>query len=162
MESEVRGVEVVSHEESARRGGMISLAGLRREPVGAPQAMMTDLASVKPLTDDDLVRYWKEVAEELQLTELMSKGRPSLSDEGRTVEVESLTTWFNDDFKPHRMEVMERIRKKSGMPMLDCKVIPLFLEKDDVPYSPQEKYKAMWQQNPTLGELRKLFPQVDY
>ena len=45
------------------------------------------------------------------------------------------------------------------MRMLDCKVNQLFVDKDEVIYSPDEKYKAMLEANPAMmAELRKLFP----
>ena len=48
------------------------------------------------------------------------------------------------------------------MKMLDCKVNPLFVSKEEVIYSPEDKYSAMVEQNPKLAELRKLFPMIDY
>lgn len=118
-------------------------------------------ADVKPLTQEELDLYWQQTADELQLQNLMEKGKPRVGEHGR-IEIDALSTYFFDDFKPHRINVMESLRKKSGMPLLDCKVNPLFVEKDDVAYSPQDKYKAMLQVNPKLVELRKLFPQIDY
>ena len=38
----------------------------------------------------------------------------------------------------------------------------LFVSKDEVVYSPDDKYKAMVEKNPQLAELRKLFPNIDY
>ena len=46
--------------------------------------------------------------------------------------------------------------------MLECKVNPRFVEKEDVLYSPIDKYNAMLKVNPSLVELRKIFPQIDY
>ena len=137
--------------------GSISIAHLPEVKAAAPQ-LQTDL---KPLTQEDLDRYWQQTADELNLQQLMEKGKPHLGEHGR-IEIDAQTTYFHEEFKAHRIDVMESIRKKSGMPMLDCKVTPLYIEKDEVVYSPQDKYKAMLNVNPKLVELRKLFPQIDY
>lgn len=117
---------------------------------------------VKPLIQSDLEKYWNEIADELDLKLLMEKGVPKLGEHSGCIEIDAQSTYFHDEFKPHRIDIMELLRKKCGMPMLECKVNPLYLEKDEVIYSPQEKYKAMLQINPKLVELRKVFPQIDY
>lgn len=119
-------------------------------------------AEVKPLTQEDLERYWNEIAEELELTELMKDGAVKLGEQHGTIEVDAQTTYFHEDFKPHKIEVLEALRRKSGMKMLECKVNQLFVGKEEVIYSPDEKYKAMLESNPTLLQLRKLFPTIDY
>lgn len=137
--------------------GGISIANLPQVKASAPKLQ----TEVKPLTQEDLDRYWQQAADELNLQQLMEKGKPRLGEHGR-IEIDAQSTYFHEDFKAHRIDVMETLRKKTGMPMLDCKVNPLFVEKDEVIYSPQDKYKAMLQVNPKLVELRKLFPQIDY
>lgn len=119
-------------------------------------------AEVKPLTQEDLERYWNEIAEELELTELMKDGAVKLGEQHGTIEVDAQTTYFHEDFKPHKIEVLEALRRKSGMKMLECKVNQLFVGKEEVIYSPDEKYKSMLESNPTLLQLRKLFPTIDY
>ena len=138
--------------------GGISIANLPPVKVEQPRLQ----AEVKPLLQEDLERYWQEAAEELNLGLLMEKGKPKLGEHSGCIEVDALSTYFHEDFKPHRIHVMEVLRKKSGMPMLECKVNPLYIEKEEVIYSPQDKYKAMLQTNPKLVELRKIFPQIDY
>ena len=138
--------------------GGISIASIKPPKAAAPRLQ----AEVKPLTQDDLGRYWDETAAELGLADLMKEGLPHLADHPGQIEIDAQTTWFNEEFKPHRIDVMEALRRKSGMPMLDCKVNPLFVAKDEVIYSPTDKYNAMLQQNPKLLELRKLFPMIDY
>ncbi len=138
--------------------GSISIASVapKKEEVTKLQA------EVKPLTQEDLERYWNEIAEELELTELMKDGAVKLGEQHGTIEVDAQTTYFHEDFKPHKIEVLEALRRKSGMKMLECKVNQLFVGKDEVIYSPDEKYKAMLEANPTLQQLRKLFPAIDY
>ena len=115
----------------------------------------------KPLTQEDLERYWQETAAQLNLTELMSAAKVRLGENQRVIDVEATETWFAGDFRPHRIDVMQLLRQKSGMPMLECNVIPMFITKGTVIYTADEKYKAMLQVNPHLADLRKLFPIID-
>lgn len=117
---------------------------------------------VKPLTEESLAQYWKEVATKLDLEELMAEGIPHLGEHPGYFEVDAQTVSFAEEFKPHKIDVMEFFREKTGMRMLDCKVNPRFLEKTEVVYSPDDKYAAMLAANPHMAELRKLFPMIDY
>jgi len=119
-------------------------------------------SEVKPLTQEDLVQYWTEAAEALDLTELMNAAVVRPSEQTGMFEAEAQTVYFADEFKSHKLDVLEFMREKSGMPMLDCKVIPLYVSKEEVIYSPDAKYEAMLAANPKLIELRKLFPLIDY
>ncbi len=115
----------------------------------------------KPIVQADIERYWKETAEELNLADLMSAATVGLSENHRVVDITATETCFAADFRPHRIEVMQRLREKTGMPMLDCNVIPLFVSKDTIIYTAEEKYRAMLERNPHLAEMRKLFPEID-
>lgn len=117
---------------------------------------------VKPLTEEDLTAYWKEAGEKLDLQELLSEGIPHMGEKQGCFEVDAQSVSFHEEFKPHKIDVLEFLRGKTGMKMLDCKVNQLFVSKDEVIYSPEDKYKAMAEQNPQLAELRKLFPLIDY
>ena len=117
---------------------------------------------VKPLTEEDLAAYWKEAGEKLGLQELLAEGIPHLGEKQGCFEVDAQTVTFHEDFKPHKIDVMEFLREKTGMKMLDCKVNQRFVEKEEVVYSPDDKYKAMLEKNPKMAELRKLFPMIDY
>lgn len=117
---------------------------------------------VKPLTQEDLERYWNEAAEELKLQDLMKDGAVRLGEQHGTIEIDAQTTYFHEDFKPHKVKVLEVLRKKTCMTMLDCKVNQLFVGKDEVIYSPDEKFKAMLQSNPDMLAMRKLFPSIDF
>lgn len=119
-------------------------------------------AEVKQLTQEDLETFWKEVAAELNLEELMKNAIVKLGEQHGTIEIDAQTTYFHEEFKPHKTEVLEALRAKTGMRMLDCKVNQLFVGKDDVVYSPDEKYKVMLQANPALLSMRKLFPNIDF
>lgn len=138
--------------------GSISIGAIKPVKVEAPKLQ----GEVKPLTQEDLERYWRETAEELDLGELMSNADVRLGEHPGRIEIDARTTWFHEDFKSHKIDVMELLRKKCSMPMLDAKVNPLFVAQDEVIYSPTDKYNAMLKQNPKLLELRKLFPQIDY
>lgn len=117
---------------------------------------------VKPLTEEDLTVYWKEAGESLGLQELLAEGVPHLGEQQGRFEVDAQSVSFAEDFKPHKIDVMEFLRSKTGMKMLDCKVNQLFVGKEEVTYSPDDKYKAMVEKNPQMAELRKLFPMIDY
>lgn len=117
---------------------------------------------VKPLTEEDLSAYWTEAGEKLGLQELLAEGVPHLGEKAGCFEVDAQTVSFHEEFKPHKIDVMEFLRGKTGMKMLDCKVNPLFVSKEEVVYSPDDKYAAMLERNPQLAELRKLFPMIDY
>lgn len=117
---------------------------------------------VKSLNEEDLKQYWDEAAEKLGIVDIMKAGMPCLGEQTGLIEVDAQTVSFSDEFKPHKIEVMEFLRDKTGMKMLDCKVNPRYIEKTEVIYSPEDKYKAMLAANPSLVELRKLFPNIDY
>ncbi len=138
--------------------GSISIGAIKPMKVEAPKVQ----AEVKPLTQEDLECYWQEAGEELNLANLLSKATVRLGERPGTIEIDAQTTYFHEDFKPHKIEVLELLRKKSAMPMLDAKVNQKFVEQAELIYSPQDKYNAMLKQNPQLLALRKLFPQIDY
>ena len=119
-------------------------------------------AVVKPLTEEDLTRYWQETAEELKLQEVMKNAAVRVGEHVGRFEVDATTTYFVDEFRSHKIDVLERMRKKTGMQMLDCRVNPLFVAQDEKVYSPDDKYNAMLEDNRQLAALRKLFPEIDY
>lgn len=117
---------------------------------------------VKPLTQEDLERYWKEVAAETGLTDVMKNATVRMGEHVGRFEVDAQTTYFADEFRSHKIEVLEAMRKKTGMKMLDCKVNPMFVAQDEKVYNPDDKYNAMLQSNPNLAALRHLFTEIDY
>ena len=127
-------------------------------PVAAAPKVQVE---VRPLTQPDLERYWQETAAELDLGDLMAAAKPALGENSRVVDVVATETWFATDFRQHRIAVMQRLREKSGMPMLDCNVVPMFISKDTIIYTAEEKYRAMAERNPHLAAMRKLFPEID-
>lgn len=129
------------------------------DKVAEPHRLVGD---VKPMTADDLTAYWHEAATTLGLEELLASGVPRLGEKPGIIEIDAQTVAFNDEFRPHRIDVMEVLRDKSGMPMLDCKVNPMFVTQEELIYSPENKYKAMLEANPAMLELHKLFPQIDH
>lgn len=119
-------------------------------------------AEVKPLTNDDLGRHWHDVAAQLGLEELMAQGAPKVGENGRTIEIDALSVAFHEEFRPHRIDVMQALREKTGMAMLDCKVNPKFITEEELIYSPDNKYKAMLETNPAMLALRRLLPDIDH
>lgn len=120
------------------------------------------VSDVKPLEQADLETYWEEAAQTLGLRELLAGGKPRLGEKPGLIEVDAQSVAFHDEFKPHRTEVMEFLREKTGMRMLDCKVNQMFVTREELIYSPDNKFKAMLEANPAMLEMRKLFPQIDY
>ena len=121
----------------------------------------TVVVDVEPLTQERLEALWKEAGEALNLKELLSEAKVTLT-EHNNFDIEAQNTIFSNNFKPHKLEVIEWLRAKTGLKMLDARVHVRYVEKDDVPYSPEEKYAAMQARNPHIFELRKLFPLIDY
>ena len=139
------------------------LGGISIKGIGAKPAPVQHIeVEVKPLSEEDLTAYWQEAGKELGLEELLAGAVPHLGEKQGCIEIDAQTVSFHEEFKPKKIEVMEFLRKKTGMRMLDCKVNQLFVSKDEVIYSPEDKYQAMLEQNPQLAELRKLFPIIDY
>lgn len=138
--------------------GGISIKAAQAKVEPAPHIEL----EVKPLTEEDLKAYWQEAAESLGLQELLADGVPHLGEKPGCFEVDAQSVTFHDEFKPHKIDVMEFLRGKTGMKLLDCKVNPRFVSKEEVVYSPDDKYAAMLERNPHMAELRKLFPMIDY
>lgn len=143
---------------SVMLSGSISIKAATATKVELPKLQ----SEVKPLSQEDLEKYWKEAADALELSELMQAAEVHPSEQVGMFEVNAQTVYFADEFRPHKIDVLEIMRKKTGMPMLDCKIIPLYVSKEEVIYSPDAKYEAMLASNPKLLELRKLFPLIDY
>ena len=138
--------------------GAISIGTVAPVKVEKPKLQ----AEVKELTQEDLERYWGEIGDELGLVELMKDARVRIGEQHGVIEIDAQTTYFHEEFKPHKTEVLEALREKTGMKMLDCKVNQLFVGKDEVIYSPDEKYKTMVEANPALLQMRRLFPNIDF
>lgn len=119
------------------------------------------VADVKPLTQDDLDAYWQEAASQLGFQELLSQALPRLGEKQGTIEIDAQSVVFADDFRAHRIDVMQFLRQKAGMPLLDCKVNPMFVTQEELIYSPDNKYKAMLEVNPAMLSLRRLFPDIE-
>ena len=143
------------------RTSILGLASVKTS-VQTPEPVHHIVKEVKELTEADLKEYWNKTAEELELMELLSEGVPHLGEKPGQIEIDAQTVSFADEFKPHKIDVMESLRDKTGMRMLDCKVNPLFVSKEEVVYSPEDKYRVMLETNPKLAELHKLFPLIDY
>lgn len=134
---------------------------IKAKPMPAAPKVQT-VVEVKPLTQDDLEAYWQAAGTELQLEELLKAAAPRLGGRVGMIEIDALTVGFRDEFMPHRIDVMQVLRAKSGMPMLECKVNPMFVTKEELIYNPDNKYKTMLEANPAMRSLRSIFPEIDY
>lgn len=138
--------------------GSLSIKVSEQKPSAQPRLV----ADLKPLTAADLSAYWQEASTALGLEELLAGGEPRLGEKPGTIEIDALNVAFHDEFRPHRIAVMEFLRDKTGMRMLDCKVNPMFVTKEELVYNPDNKYKAMLEANPDMLAMRRLFPEIDH
>lgn len=116
---------------------------------------------VEPLTQERVEVLWQQVGEALGIADLTASAKPELQEHSHIL-LHAQTTLFSNDFKPHKMDVVQWLREQTGLRMLDCSVKVRYVEKDALPYSPDDKYQYMLKQNPNLAMLRQLFPQIDY
>lgn len=143
---------------SSLLSGAISIKSSQKVEVERPSLQ----ADMRPLSQELLESYWQRTAEDLKLNEMMGGAKVAVGEKVGVFDVLAQTTWFAEDFKAHRMEVMQHMRKLSGMPMLDCKVTPKFDEREELLYSPEKKYGVMLEHNAAMAKLRQLFPTIDY
>lgn len=118
-------------------------------------------ADVEPLTQEKLEQYWSETAQELGLNDLLAQRKVTMGEHGR-FDIEAPGSYFETEFKPHQVAVMQKLRDKSGMPMLNCHILVKRQAVESVAYQPQEKYEAMRKINPDIDKLRKIFDELDY
>lgn len=116
----------------------------------------------KPLEQEDLERYWEEIGEELDLHGILKDSIVRLSEHVGVIEIDAQTTHFHEDFKPHSTAVMEALRAKSGMKMLECKVNQMYVDEQQMIYSPEHKYDVMLKANSAMAMMRQIFPDIDY
>ena len=115
----------------------------------------------RPLTQERLEEVWRQAGEALGIAPLLGDATVQL-EEHNNFTVVAENTFFSQDFRPRKTEVLEWIRKETGLSMIDCRVVVRYVEKDAKPSRPDDKYADMLTRNPHLASLRKLFPNLDY
>lgn len=110
---------------------------------------------------DELVTQMRTTADwELVADMLIDK---SVSMDGDDVIViKAANNQFATNFKPYQVKVLDWLRRRTGIQNLTCRVDVVSVQHDTLIYIPDDKYTEMVKQNPSLAELRKLFPDLDY
>lgn len=143
--------------------GVISI-----KPNHIQQVAIQTVESV-PLTQETVEAYWKEMIAALteplpQLPSLLQNVEVMLDPEKpNTIRLVTSDVFFDNDFKPMALRVLEFLRQHIGNPDLNYTVIVKTVKQEVInPYAPQEKYATMLETNPNLALLRKLFTDIDY
>lgn len=68
---------------------------------------------------------------------------------------------FETEFKPFAVQVLQQLRHKSQMPMLNFKVVVHLPEKEAMLYNANDKYTEMLRRNPHLAQMRSIFQEID-
>lgn len=118
------------------------------------------VVDAEALTQQRLEELWAQVGAELGIGDLLADATVTLGQRNNFT-ITAQTVLFADQFAQHRTDVMQWLRRQTGLPMMDCKVVARYVEKDALPYSPDEKYRYMLEHNPQLARLRRLFPQIE-
>lgn len=118
---------------------------------------------VKPLTQADLQTYWQQVIDSTdnpKLQELMKNVELELREHG-LFHIIATNSLFETEFRPFMVKVLEQLRQKTQMPMLNSKVIVHLPEKEAMLYNANEKYAELQRRNPDLAKLREIFHEID-
>ena len=132
----------------------------------APAAVEQAPQEAPPLSQEQLAAYWAEMvaamgaelpklAEQLKDRELRQE-----SDDMFVIVVNN--SYLDAEIRPNLIRMLTYLRKKSGRPLLNCRVEVVYEEHEAVAYLPRDKYDAMVRTNPALENFRVLFPDVDY
>lgn len=117
--------------------------------------------SLTPLTQERLNAVWKQMTEALHLEELLGKREVVVHDE-KHFSIIATNSYFEVEFKPHQVEVLEYLRKELDNTAINCNIVVKAQVLESRAYNPREKYEAMLKRNPQLEGLHKLFPEIDY
>lgn len=120
-------------------------------------------SEVKELTQEILENYWREVYEasdDAKLRLLMENKSLELREHGLFYIIAD-NSLFETEFKPYLVQVLQQLRHKTQMPLLNCKVIVHLPEKQAMLYNANEKYAELLRRNPNLANMRELFQEID-
>lgn len=118
----------------------------------------------QPLTNDTISLYWQRLIEvKTSLPERILNGlreaRPQI--DGDMIIIHTKNAYLGVELRPYMVELLEWMRKASGMPDLNSRVEVEYEEQKVLVYSATDKYQVMSDENPQLHELRKLLPDID-
>lgn len=70
--------------------------------------------------------------------------------------------YFDSQFRNYQMRILDFLRKETGNEQLQFKVVVVYEKTERKAYLPNEKFDEMASRNPSMYNLRKLFPNIDF
>ncbi|MBR1799664.1 MAG: hypothetical protein IJ761_07230 [Bacteroidales bacterium] len=122
--------------------------------------IITQPQELHDLTQSELEQLWQNAGKALGISNLLANAVLQLQDNNHFI-IEAQDTLFDHDFRPHRVQVLQHMRKESGMQLLDCSIKVRYVEKDIPIHTKEEKFAALVAINPAVIELRKLLPDIE-
>ena len=118
----------------------------------------------QPLTNETISMYWQRLIEfkkELpeRIHNSMVEAQPRI--EGQMIILHTKNAYLEVELRPYMVELLEWLRRASGMPDLNCSVEVEYEQTEAKAYSAVDKYQVMSEENPRLHDLRKLLPDID-
>ena len=118
------------------------------------------------VTQEQLTQYWNEIVEDYK----QKNAEIAALLQGKTVELKERglfylvvdNSYFEKEFSPYRIEVLNRLRERCGMPMLSCRIVVHVPESEAIVFDPKKKYEAMLQRNPRIAILHDHFQDIDF
>lgn len=119
-----------------------------------------------PLTQDSLQQYWNTLIGDLQesnkaLHDLLANRTIEYKDND-LFDIVADSSYFEEEFRPHRVAVLERLRHMSRRPNVNCQVRVEYVETEYAAYIPRDKYEVMQATNPQIASFRVVFPEIDF
>lgn len=96
-----------------------------------------------------------------KVTNFLKNVKPELEDDGKTVTITLASSFAEHEVKKVLPEIMNHLRRISGVHALTPKIEVKVEEKAAKPYQSGEKYETLLKINPELASLRKILPDID-
>lgn len=120
----------------------------------------------KPINQQLLEQYWADAMDHFEpdwpkMVASVRTRKLRIEDPDNFV-VEVPNSFITAEVKPHLMQLLDFLRRRSGRPELNCRCQVVYEEtKEAVIYSARDKYDVMLNANPMLATFKVLFPEVD-
>lgn len=155
------GTDAVAHSK-AKLSGSISIKMEPPKPLERPAF----LNNSQELTKEAFDSHWANMLQMFSTSNLeiynLLNGKEVDFPEKSVFVIKTYDGYFENEFKKVQMQVLEDLRARTSMPLLNCRVELLVKEVDSLPVSPLEKFEAMKELNPALELLHKYFPKIDF
>lgn len=128
-------------------------------------AVPANPAETEPIDQSLLEQYWAEAMDALEgecpkmVAAVRSRKLHLLDPDLFIIDVPN--NFIVAEVKPHLMQLLDILRRRSGRPGLNCRCEVVYEEQEAVIYSARDKYSVMAQSNPMLATFKVLFPEVD-